>query len=205
MSDVEQALITLIDYTKSTAGSSKQHELFLSLQTRLLNERTSKKLAATAQPSLMSQSGWELREQGEPARQQHQRSQQHGRGAFGAQFLPASSSIGSYTAQGAVGGAVQQRGWGWRGRPFKAGGRLFYGHLTRFRCTRYKLSALTGVIRISLALGSPKGGSNAERGRTRAPVAGVPLVRRSLARLLLYQPKVLRIANEVAAAVPVIR
>jgi hypothetical protein len=27
--------------------------------------------------------------QGEPARQQHQRSQQHGRGAFGAQFLPA--------------------------------------------------------------------------------------------------------------------
>ena len=62
MSDVEQALITLMDYTKSTAGSSKQHELFTSLQTRILNERTSKKLAATAQLSLMSQSGWELRE-----------------------------------------------------------------------------------------------------------------------------------------------
>ena len=29
---------------------------------RKLNERTSKGLAATAQPSLMSQSGWELRE-----------------------------------------------------------------------------------------------------------------------------------------------
>jgi hypothetical protein len=30
MSDVEQqALITLMDYTKSTAGSSKQHELFI--------------------------------------------------------------------------------------------------------------------------------------------------------------------------------
>ena len=52
MSDVEQALITLMDYTKSTAGSSKQHELFTSLQTRILNERTSKKLAATAQQSL---------------------------------------------------------------------------------------------------------------------------------------------------------
>jgi hypothetical protein len=59
---LEQALITLMDYTKSTTGSSKQHELFLSLQTRILNERTSKKLAATAQQSLMSQSGWELRE-----------------------------------------------------------------------------------------------------------------------------------------------
>jgi hypothetical protein len=47
MSDVEQALITLMDCTKSTASSSKQHELFLSLQTRVLNERTSKKLAAT--------------------------------------------------------------------------------------------------------------------------------------------------------------
>jgi hypothetical protein len=62
MSDVEQALIALMDYTKSTAGSSKQHELFTSLQTRILNERTSKKLAATAQLSLMSQSGWERRE-----------------------------------------------------------------------------------------------------------------------------------------------
>ena len=62
MSDVEQALIALMDYTKSTAGSSKQHELFLSLQTRILNERTSKKLAATAQLSLVSQSGWERRE-----------------------------------------------------------------------------------------------------------------------------------------------
>jgi hypothetical protein len=62
MSDVEQALITLMDYTKSTAGSSKQHELFISLQTRVLNERTNKKLAATAQLSPMRQSGWELRE-----------------------------------------------------------------------------------------------------------------------------------------------
>ena len=62
MSDVEQALITLMDYTKSTAGSSKQHERFLGLQTMILNDRTSKKLAATAQQSLMSQSGWELRE-----------------------------------------------------------------------------------------------------------------------------------------------
>jgi hypothetical protein len=52
MGAVEQALITPTDYTKSTAGSSKQHELSLSLQTRVLNERTSKKLAATAQPCL---------------------------------------------------------------------------------------------------------------------------------------------------------
>jgi hypothetical protein len=51
-----------MDYTKSTAGSSKQHELFISLQTRILNERTNKKLAATAQLNLMSQSGRELRE-----------------------------------------------------------------------------------------------------------------------------------------------
>jgi hypothetical protein len=100
MSDVEQALITLMDYTKSTAGSSKQHERFLGLQTMILNERTSKKLAATAQQSLMSQSGWEL-SQGDPARQQHQRSQQHGRGARPAQFL---QNTGSYRG---VGGAVQ--------------------------------------------------------------------------------------------------
>jgi hypothetical protein len=66
--------------------------------------------------------------QGEPARQQHQRSQQHGRGAFGAQFLQA---VGSYRG---VGGAVQLRGWGWLGRPLKANGRLFNGHLTRIRC-----------------------------------------------------------------------
>jgi hypothetical protein len=51
-----------MDYTKSTAGSSKQHELFISLQTRILNERTNKKLAATAQLNPMSQSGRELRE-----------------------------------------------------------------------------------------------------------------------------------------------
>jgi hypothetical protein len=62
MRGVEQALTTPMDYTKSTAGSSKQHELFLSLQTRILNERTSKELAATAQPSLMSQPGWYIRE-----------------------------------------------------------------------------------------------------------------------------------------------
>ena len=34
MRDVEQALIALMDYTKSTAGSSKQHELFASLGRR---------------------------------------------------------------------------------------------------------------------------------------------------------------------------
>jgi hypothetical protein len=51
------------DCTKGTAGSSKQRELFLRLQTKILNERASKKLAATAaQPNPMSQSGWELRE-----------------------------------------------------------------------------------------------------------------------------------------------
>ena len=44
------------------AGSSEQHELLLSLRTGVLNGRTSKELAATAQPGLMSQSGWDLRE-----------------------------------------------------------------------------------------------------------------------------------------------
>jgi hypothetical protein len=71
MSDVEQALITLMDYTKRTAGSSKQHERFLGLQTMILSDRTSKELAATAQQSLMSQSGRELRES-------QQGSSQHG-------------------------------------------------------------------------------------------------------------------------------
>jgi hypothetical protein len=56
------SMLEVCDYTKGTAGSSKQHELFISLQTRILNERTNKKLAATAQLSPMSQSGWELRE-----------------------------------------------------------------------------------------------------------------------------------------------
>ena len=39
------------------AGSSEQHELLLSLRTGVLNGRTSKELAATAQPGPMSQSG----------------------------------------------------------------------------------------------------------------------------------------------------
>jgi hypothetical protein len=73
-----------MDYTKGTAGSSKQHERFLGLQTMILNDRTSKKLAATAQQSLMSQSGWELRlcsgRASKAAAPAHQRSQQHGRG-----------------------------------------------------------------------------------------------------------------------------
>jgi hypothetical protein len=55
-------MLGVCDYTKGTAGSSKQHELFTSLQTRILNERTNKRLAATAQLGLMSQSGRELRE-----------------------------------------------------------------------------------------------------------------------------------------------
>jgi hypothetical protein len=92
MRDIEQALVTLMDYTKSTAGSSKQHELFLSPHTKVLNERTSKKLAAAYCPA-RSYEPVRMGPQGEPARQQHQRSQQHGRGAFGAQFLQA---VGSY-------------------------------------------------------------------------------------------------------------
>jgi hypothetical protein len=105
------------------AGSSKQHELFLSPQTRILNERTSKKLTAMSYCPAKSYEPVRMGPQGEPARQQHQRSQQHGRGAFGAQFLQAAGSYGG------GGGAVQERGWGWLGRRLNANanGGLFNG------------------------------------------------------------------------------
>jgi hypothetical protein len=70
-------------------SEARQRSSVCRREARIRNERASKELSATAQPSLMSQSGWDLRESQQPARQQqqHQRSQQRGRGDFGAQFL----------------------------------------------------------------------------------------------------------------------
>jgi hypothetical protein len=66
MSDVEQALTTPMDHGLHQEHCGQQQAARAppqcSLQTRILNERISKKLPATAQQSLMSQSGRELRE-----------------------------------------------------------------------------------------------------------------------------------------------